>query len=220
MRDIHGRYPDNDTKDAIASTVKLLEELGHNIIEVDHPVKNSEEFMYNYMGVFGNKMATFADHFDKLGTPLESMKDKVSDNVTYLARTMQKRIANNPNLYEESNQKCHEFAVQHSRIFFKKIDIWLTPCTHHVPKDISYFDQKLHSGKTIWERSEKVMSYTPLENVAGNPAMSVPLYWTQSNMPVGSHFSAARGNDRLLFELAYQLEAARPWAHKKAPIVS
>lgn len=36
---------------------------------------------------------------------------------------------------------------------------------------------------------------------------------------VGSHFSTARGNDRLLFELAYQLEHAKPWANRKSPIV-
>jgi amidase len=62
------------------------------------------------------------------------------------------------------------------------------------------------------------MSYTPIENVAGNPAMSVPLYWNKDSLPVGSHFSAARGNDRLLLELAYQLENANPWAGRKAPI--
>ncbi len=40
--------------------------------------------MRNYMGVFGNKMAGFVEQFDRLGMPLESMPDKVSDNVVYL----------------------------------------------------------------------------------------------------------------------------------------
>ncbi|MGF1910016.1 amidase [Vibrio kasasachensis] len=218
MRDIYGRLPDEDTQAAIKSTVKLLEQLGHIMVEIEQPVKDGEQFMLNYMGVFGSKMASLAAQFDVLGTPLESMADKVSDNVTYLARTMQQRVLQNPNLYQESQGGCHAFALKHNREFFNAIDVWLTPCAHHSPKDISYFDQKQHSGEEIWKRSEELMSYTPVENVAGNPAMSVPLYWTKEKMPVGSHFSAARGNDRLLFELAYQLEVARPWADKKAPI--
>lgn len=218
MRDIYGRLPDEPTQAAIKSSVKLLEQLGHVVIEVDQPVSDGEQFMLSYMGVFGNKMAQFAAQFDALGAPLESMPDKVSDNVTYLARTMQARTQVNPNLYTESQAQCHAFALKHNHQFFDQIDVWLTPCSNHIPKNISYFDQKMHSGEEIWKRSEKLMSYTPVENVAGNPAMSVPLYWTADNMPVGSHFSAARGNDRLLFELAYQLEVARPWANKRAPI--
>ena len=218
MMDIHGKLPDEDTRSAILSTCKLLEELGHIVVEVDQPVTNGEQFMYDYMGVFGNKMASFAEQFDSIDTPLESMSQLVSTNVTYLARTMQARIKSHPNLYIDSKINCHKFSLQHNHEFFRTIDVWLTPCSNHIPQDISYFDQKKHSGETIWDRSEKLMSYTPIENVAGNPAMSVPLYWNHRNMPVGSHFSAARGNDRLLFELAYQLENANPWSERKPSI--
>lgn len=51
MRDIYGRLPDEDTRAAILSTCKLLEELGHIVVEVDQPVTNGEQFMYDYMGV-------------------------------------------------------------------------------------------------------------------------------------------------------------------------
>ncbi|KXF82264.1 amidase [Enterovibrio coralii] len=218
LEDVFGAKPDTETRKAFYSTVKLLNDLGHDVVEVRHPVNDSASFYWDYMGVFGNKMAAFADMFDGMGKPLESMPDKVSDSVTYLAREMQKRVKANPNLYPDSVAKCHAFALKHNRAFFENIDIWLTPVCSMIAPDLAYFDQKKNSGATIWERSEKLMSYTPVENVAGNPAMSVPLYWTPDRIPVGSHFSAARGNDRLLFELAYQLEQARPWAHKKAPI--
>lgn len=61
-------------------------------------------------------------------------------------------------------------------------------------------------------------SLPTLANIACSPIKSPPSYWNKQNLPVGSHFSAARGNDRLLFELACQLESAKPWANKKAPI--
>ncbi|SKA62788.1 amidase [Enterovibrio nigricans] len=218
LEDLFGAKPDIETRKAFYSTVKLLGELGHEVIEVKHPVTNNDDFLWNYMGVFGNKMAAFADMFDGMGKPLESMPEKVSENVTYLAREMQSRVRKHPNLYPDAVAQCHQFAIQHNNTFFADVDVWLTPVCSIIAPDLAYFDQKTHSGKTIWERSEKLMSYTPVENVAGNPGMSVPLYWTPSGIPVGSHFSAARGNDRLLLELAYQLEEAKPWAHKKAPI--
>lgn len=218
LEDMFGRKPDKETQKAFRSTVRLLESLGHTVVEVKHPVKDSERFMYAYMGVFGNKMASFADMYDAMNKPLETMPDKVSENVTYLARLMQERVRRTPELYKISSDYCHKFSLTHNLKFFKNVDIWLTPVTSMIAPDLSYFDQKLHSGKEIFDRSEKLMSYTPLENVVGNPAMSVPLYWTKDGIPVGSHFTAARGNDRLLFELAYQLEEAQPWAHRKSPI--
>ncbi len=48
--------------------------------------------------------------------------------------------------------------------------------------------------------------------------MSVPLGRSRSTgVPIGSHFVAAKGEDRLLYELAYELEEARPWRALWAP---
>ena len=71
---------------------------------------------------------------------------------------------------------------------------------------------------TLSARLIEYVGYTPIHNIAGAPAMSVPLNWTDAGLPVGSMFSARRGNERTLFELAYQLEAAQPWAHRIPPI--
>ncbi len=62
------------------------------------------------------------------------------------------------------------------------------------------------------------MKFTAAVNLAGCPAMSVPLTWkSAAGLPIGSHFVAARGNDRILYELAYELEEARPWKDRWAP---
>lgn len=44
--------------------------------------------------------------------------------------------------------------------------------------------------------------------------MTMPLHWTEEGLPVGIQFAARYGNEGLLFELAHQLEAANPWAHR------
>jgi Asp-tRNA(Asn)/Glu-tRNA(Gln) amidotransferase A subunit family amidase len=47
--------------------------------------------------------------------------------------------------------------------------------------------------------------------------MTVPLHWGRGNVPIGSHFTAPLGAEATLLELAYQLEAARPWADRWPP---
>jgi Asp-tRNA(Asn)/Glu-tRNA(Gln) amidotransferase A subunit family amidase len=60
--------------------------------------------------------------------------------------------------------------------------------------------------------------FTPLTNVTGQPSLSLPLYWNDDGLPIGSHFTARFGDEVTLFRLAAQLEAARPWADKHPPV--
>lgn len=73
------------------------------------------------------------------------------------------------------------------------------------------WDEKSH----IFER---MMCITAPTNAVGNCAISVPLSFSKSTaMPVGSMFQAKTGDDQLLYELAYELEQARPWKDHWAP---
>ncbi|OBI22309.1 hypothetical protein A5713_11575 [Mycobacterium sp. E2497] len=64
----------------------------------------------------------------------------------------------------------------------------------------------------VIERLIDWVSFTPLQNVTGEPAISLPLAQSDDGMPVGMMFSADVGQEALLLELAYELEEARPWA--------
>ena len=69
-------------------------------------------------------------------------------------------------------------------------------------------------------RLNHVLPYSPftaLANGTGQPAMSVPLWWNEAGLPVGSHFMAKAGDDLMLLQLAAQLEQADPWFHKRPP---
>jgi len=66
--------------------------------------------------------------------------------------------------------------------------------------------------------SSAVVAWCAPFNVTGQPAMSVPLSWNGDGLPIGSQLVAAYGREDLLVRVAAQLEAARPWSDRRAPV--
>jgi amidase len=115
-------------------------------------------------------------------------------------------------------------------------DVVLTPTVATPPLHADALDPNLferfamrlliRTGLTKWLHSDRLLDgmvrksmtltpYTPVANVTGQPAMSVPLYWDRHGLPHGAHFMAAEGNDSVLFQLAAQLEEAQPWRYRR-----
>ena len=67
-------------------------------------------------------------------------------------------------------------------------------------------------------RSASFVPFTAVCNMAGIPAMSMPLHWNGEGLPIGSHFAGRFGDEATLFRLAAQLESARPWADKRPKV--
>ena len=67
------------------------------------------------------------------------------------------------------------------------------------------------------EKTFAYMPFTPLFNATGQPAMSVPLHWSEAGLPIGMQFATRFGEDATLLRLAAQLERARPWFDRRPP---
>ncbi len=98
---------------------------------------------------------------------------------------------------------------------FQAYDVVLTSTLGSPPIPIGWLTE---DPRRYSERLFAFMPNTPAFNNTGQPAMSVPLYWTAENLPVGVQFAARMGEEATLFRLAGQLEQARPWFNKLAPL--
>jgi amidase len=117
--------------------------------------------------------------------------------------------------------------------FFQQYDVIMTPVLAGPPPLVGEFKPSTNETAMLeilrWipnrqllkrlvgsvaERFFAFAPYTPLFNIGGNPAMSVPLYKDQHSLPIGIQFAAKVGDDALLLKLARQLELAEPWIHK------
>jgi amidase/6-aminohexanoate-cyclic-dimer hydrolase len=102
--------------------------------------------------------------------------------------------------------------------FFLTHDILLTPTMCRPPHRLGVLDMESRDDKAYLDAVLASIGFTSLFNASGNPAMSVPLGWSRSGLPLGVQFVAAFGAEATLFRLAGQLETAAPWADRRPPL--
>ena len=102
--------------------------------------------------------------------------------------------------------------------FMLDYDVWLTPTLGEPPLPLGSFDSPAEHPMAGMARAVQFVPFTPVCNMTGQPAMSMPLHWNDEGLPVGTHFVGRFGDEATLFRLAAQLETARPWAERRPPV--
>ena len=106
-------------------------------------------------------------------------------------------------------------AAQGPETFFDSYDVLLSPVLGTPAPPIGYLGPDVEF-RTHMTRLLRFASFTGLQNVSGDPAISLPLARSATGLPIGIHFAAPRGQEARLLSLAYELEEARPWANTAA----
>ena len=102
--------------------------------------------------------------------------------------------------------------------FFETYDVYVTPTVATPPVPVGTFDMSDPDVDRFRDRLAEFSPFTALFNITGQPAMSVPLWWTDDGLPIGTHVAGRYGDEATLFRLAGQLELARPWSGRRPPV--
>jgi amidase len=96
--------------------------------------------------------------------------------------------------------------------FHQRYDLWLTPTLGEPPWQLGRFNPDRQDIEAAMEEFGAYVPFTPLQNITGQPAINLPLFWNTQDLPIGVQFVGAFGDETTLLQLATQLELAQPWA--------
>jgi amidase len=101
--------------------------------------------------------------------------------------------------------------------FWDDVDVVLTPTLALPPVAIGW-QEAVEGPIEQLLRNTEFTPFTAVANLTGQPAMSLPLHWSATGLPVGVQAIGPPAGDALLLSLAAQIETARPWAERRPPV--
>jgi amidase len=121
--------------------------------------------------------------------------------------------------YLQAVEDMHRFARKISHWYHEGgYDLLLTP-TMRIPPVATGSFQSTNEEPMRWlDPTHSFVVFTRVQNMTGQPAMSVPLFWNEDNIPIGVQFAGRFGGEGTFFRLAAQLERAFPWKDRRPTI--
>lgn len=204
---IPGRLPDPAIRAALARTASLLEDLGHERVDVPAPAFDGAALSRAFFAAAAQTMAGVAATVTPmLGRP------PGPDELEPFTLELIEWGATLPADEARHGERAFATATRTYAALFDHVDVVLTPTVTRPPWRIGTLAPDLGREELI-ARTEDLIGYTPIHNISGNPAMSVPLEEVDG-LPVGMHLAAATGDDAVLLHLAFEVEEARPWTER------
>jgi amidase len=207
-----GKAPSPEVRAATESAAKLVESLGHRVVPARWPM--GSEFINDFLLLWASGAAGLADGVAKMTgrRPDQSLLEPFSLGMAEMATKAPQ------DALPKAMARLQTAATGYNTWFTDShLDVILSPVLASPPPPLGFVGPAVPFDMLV-ERLIEYVGYTTYHNVAGGPSMSVPLHWTESGLPVGAQFAAPIGSEGLLFQLAYQLEAAQPWAQRAPPV--
>ena len=199
---LDGIAPGPDALAAWDDASRLLESLGHEVVDIANPFPAELEPQFNVVwssGVAGAPVPPEAEPLLRANTRYWRERGGRASAVD-LARALQ---------FLEATTRDVVTGLQ-------TFDAMLTPTLALPPQPVGWFNE---SGDPAEDHHRELLytPYTALYNMSGQPAATLPLHWTADGLPVGVMLAALPGQDGLLFSLCAQVEAAAPWHDRRPP---
>lgn len=197
-------------KTALADAARLCESLGHHVEEAA-PQADFDALARAFFVAFATNIAA------AIAQRAQGRRYAADDfePVTWAAIEATRRFSAID--YLQAVQTFHRLGRQLAP-FFETWDVLLTPTLAGPPPLLGELAMDSNDVEDYFRRVWRFTPFTALFNATGQPAMSVPLGGSEEGVPVGVQFAARYGAEDLLFRLAAQLEEARPWFARRAPL--
>jgi amidase len=194
--------------EAARDAAALLEQLGHEVTEVEVGTISEEltpDFVTmtiggiaDYDGVDWSKVEPHNRH------GYEAATDRVSAYE-----------------YVVAVRRLEQLSRREVARWGNDFDVLLTPTSAILPPPTGSVLAAQHAApdQPVFDTVRSVC-FSAFGNITGLPSISLPLYWTEDGVPVGAMFTGAPFDEATLLRLGAQLEEARPWAGRRAPMTS
>ena len=224
-----GKNVHSDCVRGVEETVKLLGELGHELEEAA-PLIDGEAYSLAFLTILAGQMRADIEEAAEAAGKKVSVDDfDVASFGVGIFGTILKASD-----YARAMRYLQKVSREIGR-FFEEYDVLLTPVLNQPPVKIgelapspsertmiktigrlgaNWVLDAMGIIKPLAAQTFEFIPWTPVFNVTGQPAMSVPLHWNEAGLPIGMHFVGHWGDEATLFRLAGQLEKARSWADK------
>ena len=199
---------------ATADAAKLCEDLGHIVME-DEPPLDGETFYKHYRRFWPLTAARTIHRVDR-----QRGRRGAVEEVEPFSRYLYEQAKEVSALDFIVDQQWFQATTRAFGRWFvdRGYDVWLTPTLGAPPPPLGFFDAARLGGAAVLDRFIEFLPFTPLANMTGQPAISLPLFWNEAGLPIGTQFFGRYGDETTLFQLATQLEQARPWITRRPSI--
>ena len=206
---LYGERIDPECVRAAERVAGLLTDLGHMVTPAVPPVSGSEcrTAMCTVM------TAHTANHVNsRLAVLGREVRPDDLENITRLVAEEGRRLSARD--YVNTLLMIHRTGRRLAG-FFDDYDIILSPTLADPPFPLGALDMMGEDLEVYIERMWGHLAFTPLFNLSGCPAASLPMHMTPDGLPVGVQIGASFGNEALLLRLSGQLEEAHPWRDRR-----
>jgi amidase len=205
----------SDCVAALEAAGRRLAALGHEVDEsYPPPLVDRNDFLPNGITIVSASQAHLIEVFGRMLGRRLGPDDMDQDNwaITELGQSVS-TVA-----YLDALQAMNGFRRRVAAWWADGHDLLVTPTLTGPPPRLGEHRPVPGQPLVAWTRTAELLRFTIPFNVTGQPAISLPLHWSDEGLPIGVQLVAAFGREDLLLRVAAQLEADGAWRGRRPPI--